>query len=516
MIAVWVGAAVLAGAFAASGGLAGLMAIVALPVVPLAAWGDGRRRDANRGGRVTLLAILMALGLVAFGRVLSLPDPPSLLDAVGIDRVEGVVVSPIATDLRWQSFDLRLERVREGDVWRDADADAVVRAMAPASPALGFADRVGLSGELTAVEDTEPGYADYLTGQGISGQVFGRSVWVEKTGTGPLRIVYGWGSAIAERLRRAAPGDSGVLLGGLVVGDDSALSDETEAAFRATGMSHLTAVSGSNLALVVVVLMGAARPLGRRWDGPLVVAVVSALWLYAVVTGLDPPVLRAALMATIALAARPFGRRVDYLSTAALSAAVMVLAAPTLIDDVGFQLSLAASVAIAAVAAGLRAFSVAETIDVAFRGTLAAQVATIPITVVAFGTFSPLSVPVNLLIGPLAGLAFPLAFVGALLTGIPGLGAPLGGAVVDLAASLADLILYVVRAAGGISFARLTVPVATVGWRVGLVVGSVATVLLLSRDGRRWLARSLSTVRTGSATGRPARGAPAPAPGDPR
>lgn len=507
MIAVWVGAVVLAGAFAASGGLAGLLGVVALPVVLLAAWGHGRSRDVNRGGRVTLLAVLTVLGLVAFGRVLSLPDPPSLLDAVAVDRVEGVVVSPIATDLRWQSFDLRLERVREGDTWRDADA--VVRAMAPASPTLGFADRVGLSGELTAVEDIEPGYADYLIGQGLSGQVFGRSVWVEKPGSGPLRTVYGWGSVIAERLRRAAPGDSGVLLGGLVVGDDSALSDETEAAFRATGMSHLTAVSGSNLALVVVVLMGAARPLGRRWDGPLVVAVVAALWLYAVVTGLDPPVLRAALMATIALAARPFGRRVDYLSTAALSAAVMMLAAPTLIDDVGFQLSLAASVAIAAVAAGLRAFTVAEIIDVAFRGTLAAQVATIPITVDAFGTFSPLSVPVNLLIGPLAGLAFPLAFAGALLMGIPWPGAPIGGAVVDVAASLADLILYVVRTAGGVSFARLTVPVATVGWRVGLVVGSVAVVLLLSRDGRRWLARSLRTVRTGSATGRPVRGAPA-------
>ena len=100
--------------------------------------------------------------------------------------------------------------------------------------------------------------------------------------------------AFAERLRRAVPGDSGVLLGGLVVGDDRALSDDLKQSFRETGMSHITAVSGSNLALVVVLLMAVGGPIGLRRRVVWLLAVTVAIWLYAAITGLEPPVVRAA------------------------------------------------------------------------------------------------------------------------------------------------------------------------------------------------------------------------------
>ena len=64
---------------------------------------------------------------------------------------------------------------------------------------------------------------------------------------------------MSESLRRLVPGDAGALLAGLVVGDDSALSRERETAFTNSGTTHLTAVSGSNLALIAGMLVALGR-----------------------------------------------------------------------------------------------------------------------------------------------------------------------------------------------------------------------------------------------------------------
>ena len=478
MIGIWAGGAVLIGL---TFGPAGWPLVVATGTLALFA-----RRGTGPGTitRLVMVTVLICLAGVGMVRAGSVAPIPSLAGMGDVDRVEGRVISPVQTDLRYQHVEIELLRVRAVDVW--SDQAGIVRIIAPASPRVAYGDVVGLTGDLTPTEDSESGYRSYLEQHGVSGTVFARTIWVEESGAGVRRALYGFGAELAERLRRAVPGDSGILLGGLVVGDDSALSGEIDEAFRKTGMSHITAVSGSNLALVVVLLMAVGNPAGLRrrlvWLG----AVTAAIWLYAAVTGLEPPVVRAALMATIALLAIPFGRRPDYLTAAVLSAAGMVLYDPRLVDDIGFQLSLSASVALAAVAAGVSIASPVGTVRVAINGSIVAQVATLPITMATFGSASLVSIPVNLLVGPLVGVAFPVAFAGALLGDV----SPLAGdALITVAGWLGDLILLVIDGFGRLPFASIAVPGLTTSGRVALLLVAVAVVVVVSEDGRRWLRR---------------------------
>ena len=478
MIGIWAGVAVLIGlAFGASGwplvvGTGSLALLALRGTVP---------GTVTRSVIVMVLICLAGLGMLRAG---SVSPVPSLVGMGEVDRVEGRVISPVQTDLRYQHIEIRLLRVRADDVW--SDQAGVVRVVAPASPRVAYGDMVGLTGDLPPIEDSETGYRSYLGQHGVSGSVFARTIWVEESGSGVRRALYGFGADLAERLRRAVPGDSGILLGGLVVGDDSALSDEMAQAFRDTGMSHITAVSGSNLALVVVLLMAAGGPVGLRRRLGWLIAVTVAIWLYAAVTGLEPPVVRAALMATIAILAIPFGRRPDYLTAAVLSAAAMALYDPRLIHDIGFQLSLSASVALAAVAAGVSISSPSGAVQVAINGSIVAQIATLPITMAAFGSVSLVSIPLNLLVGPLVGVAFPVAFAGALLGAVS---PPAGEAVITVAGWLGDLILLVIDGFGRLPFASFTVPGLTTSGRVALLLVAVAVVVLVSEDGRRWLGR---------------------------
>ena len=486
MIGIWCGAAVLLGV---TFGFDGWPLVL---VASLLAW-LGLRNVVPGAARRSLLVVVLA-GLAGFGmlRAEMVQPIPSLIELGEVDRIEGRIVSPVQTDLRFQHVEVELSRVRVDDVWQGQSG--IVQVTVPTSPELTYGDLVGMTGSLVATEDFEPDYRDYLTQHGISGSVFGRSVWVERPGSGFRRELYGFGSGLAERLRRAVPGDSGVLLGGLVVGDDRALSDDLKTAFRDTGMSHITAVSGSNLALVVVLLM-AVGPVGLRRRLPWLIAVTVVIWLYAAVTGLEPPVVRAALMASMALLAIPFGRRPDYLAAAVLSAALMALQEPKLIDDIGFQLSLAASVALAAVGAGVSITSPAGAVRLAINGSIIAQIATLPVTLAAFGSVSLVSIPLNLLVGPLVGIAFPVAFAGALL----GLISPSAGdAIVATAGWLADLILWTIDRFARFPLANVVVPDLGRSTRLGLLVFSALVVTTVSEDGRRWTGRLLWPRRAAS------------------
>lgn len=481
MIGVWATLFVVAGVAATSGWWP---VLVALPVL---AWFGLRSTIPARRARVLAvlgLAVLAAVGLL---RAEAISPLPSLIAVTDVDRIEGGVVSPVQSDLRYQHFDVEIGRLRSGGTW--ADGEGRVRIVAPRSPAVAYGDTVGLTGDLVPLEDAEGGYRGYLRQQGLSGSVFGRSVWVERPGTGPMRELFGFGSSLSERLRRAVPGEAGILLGGLVVGDDSALSRGTTGAFRDTGMSHITAVSGSNLALVVVLLMAIGGPIGLRRNLLWSMTIVVVVWLYAAVTGLEPPVVRAALMATIALAAPLFGRRPDYLAAAVLSAAAMLLVDPGLIDRIGFQLSLSASLALAALASGIAVRGPMAAFRLVLDGAIVAQLATVPITMVTFGTFSVVSIPLNVLVGPLVALAFPVAFAGGLL----GMVSPeAGNAVMTVAGGVAHLILSVIEAMAGVPAARIDIPDVSLAGRAGVLLVASGAILLVSRDGRRWLRRLAS------------------------
>jgi competence protein ComEC len=242
-------------------------------------------------------------------------------------------------------------------------------------------------------------------------ELVGRPPWAQRA-AGVLR-------AGLQRACAPLPHDAGGLLPGLVVGDTSRLDPALSDDFRTTGMTHLNAVSGANVAIVLGVVLFAAR-----WAraGPVVIAVVCAAALvgFVILARPSPSVIRAAVMGGIGLLGLATGR--PRVALPALAGAVALLLGwdPELAADPGFTLSVLATAALLLVAPvwrdalqrrGWPAWA-AEALAV----PAAAQVACGPVIAGISGTVSLVAVPANLLVVPAITPATLLGVTAALLS----------------------------------------------------------------------------------------------------
>jgi competence protein ComEC len=153
-----------------------------------------------------------------------------------------------------------------------------------------------------------------------------------------------WQQAFAAALS-GLPGDGAALLPGLTLGDTSAVDHGLNSAMRVASLTHLTAVSGANCAIVTVTVVGLAALMGLpRWAR--VVAGILALAGFVMVVGLQPSVVRAAAMATVVLVAIALGRPGAGIPVVAFAVCVLLMVFPSWSVSPGFTLSVAATVSI--------------------------------------------------------------------------------------------------------------------------------------------------------------------------
>ena len=214
-------------------------------------------------------------------------------------------------------------------------------------------------------------------------------------------------------LRSGSPGESGALLAGLVTGDDAGLSAERRDAFRRAGLSHITAISGSNVALLVAILLGRRGFSRRRRHWAFLSVAVLLIWTYAVVVRLDPPVVRAAIVATAGAVALRLGRRPDGMTLTGLAAAGTVVLVPGWLVSLSFLLSFAAAIVLILSADEGEDRGFGQTIVSTLRAVVAVNLATIPILLSSDLGISVTGVLANLVLGPLAAAAIALGFVAA-------------------------------------------------------------------------------------------------------
>lgn len=204
------------------------------------------------------------------------------------------------------------------------------------------------------------------------------------------------------------------LMAGFLLGDTRELLRDVEEQFRASGLTHLLAVSGANVAFVLAL----TRPLLRRL--PLraqLVAGLAVLVVFGTMTRWEPSVLRACAMAACSMAGLYLGRPTAGVRVLALAIVVLVLADPFLIHSIGFLLSCAASAGIAVLAIPITTRLPGPTwLREALGVTLAAQLGVAPVLIPVFGSVPLAALPANVLAGPIAG---PLTVLG-LVTGIAG------------------------------------------------------------------------------------------------
>ena len=205
--------------------------------------------------------------------------------------------------------------------------------------------------------------------------------------------------------------DTAALFTGLIIGDDREQPREMVSQFRASGLSHLCSVSGQN----VVYVLAAFGPLTRRLRPfSRLTATLGVLVWFVVLTRGEPSVLRAAAMATVVAVNFFRGRSMNARSVLAVSVTGLLVLDPLLARSVGFMLSAGATAGLAWLSAPLEK----RGLPAVLAATVAAQVGTLPVTLLVFRRLAVLSLVANPLAVPVAGFVMLLGIPVAMVAGV--------------------------------------------------------------------------------------------------
>jgi competence protein ComEC len=422
----------------------GLIALASLTAV------CGRRELRLMAALLLFVLIGVALGSL---RLASL-DRELLLPWVGKSALSRVVVTgPPRSSEYGVSAPGRIERfgrVPVGErVWLDLPAGR--------TPAIGAV--LELEAEIELPKGPSASGFDqreWLARQGIHIVVKG-GFWRQ---VGHRGGVSGFGDRLRERLAHdLAPGLSGERRGlvlGFVLGEDEGLPPSLRTSFRRSGLYHLLAVSGQNIAFLVAGVLGACWLLGvpRRLGEILALGTIGA---YVLVVGWQPSVVRAAVAGSLAslawLAARPKDRWYFLL----LGAVVLLAWNPRSIYDAGFQLSFMAVLAIflaeKPIERRIESWPLPKSVRPVIAVSLACSLATAPIMIFQFGKVPVYGVIANAFVEPVFPVILFLALAGALVAPIA---FPAAQALAWVNGLLASYIAFWARFSGALPGAQVS------------------------------------------------------------
>jgi len=392
--------------------------------------GATRSRGATRPWRATrpggasawaLTAIVLAVSAGVATQVAA--SHPARADVATAETSGGRALSLIVTAVGkiersaagWR-FDATLERLDYGDTVITRSVPVLVRsAEVPAGLDLGA--RVRMSATAWPAEAGE------------------RAVLIVDTLATPELIAAPAGAlALASELRHGLrrvtsglPEPGRGLIAGLAVGDTAGVDPVLDAAMKTSSLSHLTAVSGANCALVVGIAFALAALCGAR-RGTRVLIALAALAGFVVLVSPEPSVVRAATMASIAMLGVLLGRSGAGLSLLTTAVALLLVLDPWLARSLGFALSVAATAALLVVAGpladGLSRWMPGP-LALGLAVPLAAQLTTGPLIVLISPQVPVYGVLANVLAAPAAPLGTVLGLLACLAAGIPFLGSGL-------------------------------------------------------------------------------------------
>lgn len=385
---------------------------------------DGRRDVLRRALPAVALSLVTAATVLVSGAAAHTVRAPADLVAAAdgartVELVGRVATAPrrLASGEQQVRFTVTTSGARVDGTWLRLRAPVDV--VAPAGAVLDAEVRVrGVPG---------------VTTRGERSAVVLRAREVPVVSAGP-RAVHAWAARVRQGAREVAqplPRDVRGLLPAVSVGDTDEVPDDLVVAMRASGLAHVTAVSGAHFAILGALVLAATGAVGAP-VGVRVVAVVAAGAGLLVVVGPAPSVIRAAVMGGVGLLGLLAGRRAA--GQAALAAAVVVLlvADPWLAVDVGFALSVAATAGLVVLGGPLVA-RWADTCgrDVAalLAAPVAAQVGCLPVTLALWPTLGPWAVAANVAVAPAVAPATVLGLLAAVLAGpSPAVAAPVAAA----------------------------------------------------------------------------------------
>lgn len=271
---------------------------------------------------------------------------------------------------------------------------------------------------------------------------------------------------ILQSISNCLPKKEASVLAGMLIGYTKDMPEEMEEDFRRAGLSHVMAVSGANIAFLLLPLLWLLKRLGfnRRWSSAIAFPMMI---FYVFATGMEASVVRAAIMAGVTLIGMLFWRKTDIYCSMAASAIIILIKNSYMLYDLGFILSFAATLSLAIFHKPLLdrlSVKIPKSIRSTLAATLAAQLGVIPVVAYCFNTFSVVSVLSNLLVVPLTGF---LTLLGALLAIVGNLALSLGQLLGQFTRIVVDILLF------------LTENIAAIPWaEIGLATPSLLFVMI--------------------------------------
>lgn len=303
---------------------------------------------------------------------------------------------------------------------------------------LNYGDKVRAAGRLEEPMRNDPR---------IAGVMNSPAVEILSRGNGNIifAALYELKNILVHRLDSLYPGPSAGLAAGILLGSRSAIPRDILDDFKRTGITHIIALSGFNIVILITFMEAVLAGLPRRIYGAVTILIIAA---FVIMTGASASVLRAGIMGGLSIFARQQGRPYAALRALLITGYIMALADPFIaIYDIGFQLSFAATLGILVFAKRWQERFSAFPNPLAVRDTLivteAAQVFTLPLILYYFRGLSVIAPLANIIILPL----IPILMLGGALSLL------FGKIVAAPTYILFKLMLFIVHALASLPFA---------------------------------------------------------------
>lgn len=381
----------------------------------------GSRAIRMFSGIVGLGAIFLSGYLVVFVRTES--EQPHAVSQIG-DTVQAYqvrILTPAERKAKSWRRTGEVERVLTRKGWRTCTGKLLLYwPLSERADTLHYGDRVLVRGTPVRIQGPfNPGefdYRAYLAQRNIFHQHRVQpGNWVFMKGAanrGPMYYAHEarrWTLAVIEATIRGERAQA--IMGAFVIGVTDGIDDDLKQAYASGGAMHALAVSGMHVSILYGVLLFLLKPLEARKGGLWAIAIISlvVLWMYGFVTGLSASVLRAVAMFSFLALAKPLGKTTSILNTLAASAFFLLLFDPWLICAAGFQLSYLAVLGIVLLYRPVynlleMPWAWADWIWQITCVSIAAQIATLPVTLYYFHQFPLYFLLANLFVIPASTL----------------------------------------------------------------------------------------------------------------
>jgi len=389
--------------------------------------------------------------------------------------IEGMIDSPVDVREKATKFVVDVDSIWVDYIPRLACGKALIT-LYDLHANLKYGDQIVAKGNLVSPSgERNPGefnYRKYLAAKNIyavmsvsSGRRFclisrGKGTWFLQ------HLVYPVRSFIIRFVSASLNGQSAALLKGLLVGARGDIDAKLKQSFANVGVIHVLAVSGLHVGFILAGLLYLFQ-LFRIKEPFRTILVILGLIYYAYLTGLHAPVVRATVMASVLLVGRLLQRPNDALNSIAVAGMIILVLNPLDLFQPGFQLSFDAVIGIILIyknlhTAFLKYFTkwqerenlLRSSLVSLFFVSLAAQLATLPLTAYYFGRIPIISLLANLLVVPLVGLIVALGFISIALGAV---WVPLGFIYANTNGLLLAILIWLVKAAEKFRFSHVTI-----------------------------------------------------------